>query len=366
MSPGEPHSSAGEGAPSRPLRRFPAQWEPCDAVWLAWPHNLETWPGHFEGVPEAFAVFAHAIAESTPVKILASGDLAGQCREILRLTAAGRKPQQLPREIEIVDIPTNDCWIRDYGPTFVHEGDSLLAVKWHFNAWGGKYFPHDLDAAAGAQIARAAGLRLLRADLTLEGGALETDGAGRLLLHAACVLDPARNPGLTAQQCAERMHQYLGVEEILWIDGGLIPGDDTDGHIDQIARFVDRENVVVAVAENNEVPFAEALEANFRQVKLWGTETNPGVTAHRLPVPPPRTIDGHSVPQSYCNFLRLGPDRILVPTFAVPDSDDRALGILRDLCPGVDIQGIPCEKIAWGLGALHCASCHQPAVPRIG
>ncbi|MFG0289205.1 MAG: agmatine/peptidylarginine deiminase [Rhodopirellula sp. JB044] len=359
MSLGVTLPSTGGDEQSGPPRRFPAQWEPCDAVWLAWPHNLETWPGHFDGVPEAFARFAHAIAESTPVRILAGGGLAEQCQRLLR--SAGGGSAATAREIEIVDVPTNDCWIRDYGPTFVHERDSLLAVNWRFNAWGGKYHPHDLDRDAGAKIARLAGLRCLKTELTLEGGALETDGAGRLLVHTACVLDPNRNPGLTAQVFAERMYQYLGIAEIAWIDGGIIPGDDTDGHIDQIARFIDRENVVVAVADSPDVPFADALEANYRQVDLWASQTSPEVTVHRLPVPSPRTIDGQNVPQSYCNFLRLGPNRLLVPTFADSKSDDQAIGILRELCPEAEVQGVACEKIAWGLGALHCASCHQPA-----
>lgn len=341
---------------------MPAQWEACEAVWLAWPHNLETWPGHFEGVPEAFAVFALAIAESTPVRILAAGELGGSCRDRLDQVRRERAITQTRRDIEIVDIPTNDCWIRDYGPTFVRENGGLLAINWHFNAWGGKYSPHDLDQAAGGEIARAARLRCLHAELTLEGGALETDGAGRLLVHSSCILDPNRNPGLTKEEIAARLNQYLGVEEIAWIEGGLLPGDDTDGHIDQIARFLDPENVVVAVAENGEVPYHAALEANYQQIRLWGMQTSPSVAVHRLPTPPPRSIDGQSVPQSYCNFLRLGPDRILVPTFAHRASDARALRLIGDLCPGVAIEGIPCEKIAWGLGALHCASCHQPAV----
>lgn len=342
-------------------RRFPAQWEPCAAVWLAWPHNRDTWPGYFDGIPEAFANFTIAIARSTPVRILASGDLAASCREELARARAVQQLGSMFGDIEIVDIATNDCWIRDFGPTFVHDSEGLLAVNWNFNAWGGKYSPHDLDQAAGRKIALAAGLRCLHPDLTLEGGALETDGAGRLLVHSACILDEARNPGLSQQDVADRLYQYLGIHEIAWIDGGLIPGDDTDGHIDQLARFVDCENIVAAVAEDDTDPSAAALQANFRQLRLWGQQTSPNVQIHRLPVPPPRSINGQPVPQSYCNFLRLGPDRILVPTFAQPRSDDRAIGILRELCPGVTIEGVPCELIAWGLGALHCASCHQPA-----
>lgn len=335
-------------------RRFPANWEPCEAVWLAWPHNRETWPGHFDGIPEAFAVFVRTVAKTTPVRLLAADELAAEARRFIGDCS----------NVEIVNIPTNDCWIRDYGPTFVVEHGSVLAVDWHFNAWGGKYFPHNLDQAAGRQIARAAGLRCLKAEMTLEGGALETDGGGRLLVHSACILDPDRNPTLNKQQISERLHQYLGVDEIVWIDGGLLPGDDTDGHIDQLARFVDRENVVVGVANHDDVPFAGDLEANWDQIRIWGRETSPKVQVHRLPGPPPRKINHQHVPQSYCNFLRLGPDRILLPTFADAASDDRAFGILQDLCPNVSIEGVPCEKIAWGLGALHCASCHQVAVPR--
>jgi agmatine deiminase len=332
-------------------RRFPANWEPCDAVWLAWPHNRETWPGHFEGIPEAFAVFVRAVAKTTPVRLLAAGGLATEARRLIGELS----------NLEIVDIPTNDCWIRDFGPTFVIDDGLILAIDWYFNAWGGKYYPHDLDQKAGRKIARAAGLRCLKADLTLEGGALETDGGGRLILHSACVLDRDRNPDLNKQQISERLHQYLGVHEIAWINGGLLPGDDTAGHIDQLVRFVDRENVVVAVADTSDVAFANELEANYDQIRLWGRETLPQVRAHRLPGPPPRLINGQNVPQSYCNFLRLGPDRILLPTFDHAASDDRALGILRELCPKVSVEGVPCEKIAWGLGALHCASCHQVA-----
>ncbi|SMP40029.1 agmatine deiminase [Neorhodopirellula lusitana] len=346
--------SAGDATRrSETNRRFPANWEPCEAVWLAWPHNRDTWPGHFDGIPEAFAAFAKVVAQSTPVRLLAHGPLAKQAKSLLGSCD----------NIELIDIATNDCWIRDFGPTFVLENDSVLAVDWNFNAWGGKYYPHDLDRQAGRKIAQAGGLRCLKAEMTLEGGALETDGQGRLLVHAACILDQDRNPSLSKQQCAERLHQYLGVHEIAWIDGGLLPGDDTDGHIDQLARFVDTENVVVAVASDASVPFASELEANFDQIKLWGRETTPGVTVHRLPGPPPRYINDQNVPQSYCNFLRLGPNRILMPTFAAPTSDDRAMGILQDLCPGVSIEGVDCEKIAWGLGALHCASCHQVAAP---
>ncbi|PHQ32388.1 agamatine deiminase [Rhodopirellula bahusiensis] len=348
-------SSAGPSASSS--YRFPAEWEPCAAVWLAWPHNRGTWPGHFESVPAAFARFVLAIHESTPLRILAAGSVAEDCREHLKRVGLVESDS-----LQIVDIPTNDCWIRDYGPTFVFGSDGQrVAINWHFNAWGGKYEPFDSDAAAGAKIAKIAGLKCLDGTLTLEGGALETDGAGRLLVNPGCLMDPARNPGLSQEQISQRLNQCLGVEEIVWIDGGAPAGDDTDGHIDQIARFLDAENVVCAVAGSEEDENYPGLEANFRQLRLWSRQTEPAVSVHRLPTPPPRQVDGAAVPQSYCNFLRLGPDRMLVPTFRSPVSDERALALLRELCPGVEIVGVDCFDIAWGLGALHCASCHEPA-----
>ncbi|MFG0263938.1 MAG: agmatine/peptidylarginine deiminase [Rhodopirellula sp. JB055] len=354
--PGSP-SAAGASAPVR--YRFPAEWEPCGAVWLAWPHNRDTWPGHFEPVPSAFAQFVRAILQSTPVRILATGAVAEDCR--LRLRESGLAESDI---LQIVDIPTNDCWVRDYGPTYVIAQDGRkVAVHWHFNAWGGKCEPFDADAAAGAKMAKWAGLPRLDGALTLEGGALETDGAGRLMVNPGCLLDPARNPGLSKERISQQLNHFLGIHEIVWVDGGAPAGDDTDGHIDQIARFLDPRNVVCAFAGSDEDPSFAGLEANYRKLRLWSRQTEPGVTVHRLPTPPPRELDGAAVPQSYCNFLRLGAERMLVPTFRSPECDERALALLRELCSGVEVVGVDCFDIAWGLGTLHCASCHEPAGP---
>ncbi|MCC9643966.1 agmatine deiminase family protein [Rhodopirellula sp. JC740] len=350
--------------------RFPAEWEPCEAVWLAWPHNRETWPGRFDPVPAAFAKFVQAISKSTPVRILATGDVAHDCRA--RLSELGLRPADAGKSsaesadatIQIVEIDTNDCWVRDYGPTFVlSEDGGKVAVLWRFNAWGGKYEPYDSDASAGGKLAVWAGLRRVDGRLTMEGGALETDGAGRLLVNPGCLVDEARNPGVSQEEIAQQLGQLLGIHEIAWIDGGAPAGDDTDGHIDQVARFLDPENVVCAVAGSADDPSAEGLETNFRQLRLWSRQTDPPVQVHRLPTPPPRQIDGAAVPQSYCNFLRLGPTRILVPTFQSPESDAYALDLLKQLCPDAEVEGVDCYDIAWGLGALHCASCHEPAAP---
>jgi agmatine deiminase len=168
-----------------------------------------------------------------------------------------------------------------------------------------------------------------------------------------------RNPGWTQEQIIQELHRQLGVLEIVWLDGGGLVGDDTDGHIDQLARFIDSENVVVAVCDDPGDENHEPLEENFRQLHLWGDATSPQVRVHRLPIPPARFIRDQRVPESYCNFLRLGKERLLIPTFAA-ETDDAALGLLREVS-GADVVGVNCRDLVWGLGALHCASRDQPA-----
>jgi len=333
--------------------RWPAEWEPQDRVWLAWPHNRETWPDRFGPVPTAFAALVRAVAEVTPVGLLAAGPLAAEAHRVIG-----------PLDhVELVDCPTNDCWIRDYGPTFVQDtrDGSVWGVDWGYNAWGGKYPPWDADLAAGERICGTAGCRRLVGRLTAEGGALETDGQDRLLTTPECLITDTRNPGWDAEAVARELHRCLGIREILWLDGGGLEGDDTDGHIDQLARFVDPENIVAAVADDPADPNREPLEANFRQLKLWGQQTTPPVAIHRLPVPPPRRIAGRRVPESYCNFLMVGGRRLLVPQFRAAAADARALRRFAELLPRWEIVGLDASDLVWGLGAFHCASQQQPA-----
>lgn len=346
------HTPAAAAPPADPAaaRRWPAEWEPQAALWLAWPHNPETWPGHYAPIPAAFAAMARAASEFVPVRVLADQSLAA---------AANRHLGNIPN-LQIVDIPTNDCWIRDYGPTFVLQQGETIGIDWGFNAWGGKYAPWDRDAAAAEQICRLAGVRRERSDLVLEGGAIEGDGTGRLLTTPGCVETPTRNPGWQRSQVATELHRRLGVTEIVWLDGGGLAGDDTDGHIDQLARFVDTRHVVVAVTEDASDPNHLGLQRNVKQLLAWAEQTSPRVTIHRLTIPPPRFIDDARVPESYCNFLMLGPDAVLVPTFRQPRFDQRALGLFRDLLPGRAVIAVDAFDFAWGLGAWHCASQQQP------
>lgn len=340
-------------APVRPTRRWPAEWEPQSAVWFSWPHNQDTWPGHYSRIPEAFSTLIRAACQFIPVKVLAAGKLAQEATRHF-----GRSDR-----IEIVDIPTNDCWIRDYGPTFAWEGDEVIGIDWRFNAWGGKYPPWDDDAAAAKKICQLASIRCQSSEMGLEGGAIEGDGTGRLLTTPSCVETATRNLGWSRQKIAAELHSQLGTTEIVWIDGGGLDGDDTDGHIDQMARFVNTENVLCAVSSDPADPNHLGLERNFKQLLAWADQTTPRVKIHRLPTPPPRHIGDARVPESYCNFLMLGSSAVLVPTFRQPIHDAAAIGLLGDLLPGREIIGVDAYDFAWGLGAWHCASQQQPTPP---
>ena len=288
------------------------------------------------------------MADLTPVRIVAAGDVAK--------SAQSRLPQHA--DIQWVPIPTNDCWIRDYGPSFIKSGSQLEAIDWQYNAWGGKYPPWDDDNRAAKLISDHVGIPCHASNLHLEGGSIETDGTGRLLT-TNCLLTETRNPSWPKPRIAEHLYEMLGITEIAWIDGGGLQGDDTDSHIDQLARFVDQGNVVVSICEDVQDPNAAGLQANLRQLEIWGAATKPNVQIHRLPIPPARFIDGVRVPESYCNFLRLGDQCTLVPEFGCRQSDERAMGILRELL-GSEVIGIDCRDLVWGLGALHCASLNQP------
>ncbi|MEM8669223.1 MAG: agmatine deiminase family protein [Planctomycetota bacterium] len=331
-------------------RRVPAEWEPQACVWLAWPHNRDTWPGRFDPIPGFYANWTRVVAESTPVRMLVDTTTVDSC-----LGAFGGAP---PQNVDLFGIATNDCWVRDFGPTFVRDKDaSLIGVDWRYNAWGGKYPPWDQDDEAGRKICQAANVAYERDELCLEGGALEVDGLGRMLT-TGCLLTPSRNPNISKEQIARKMYHRLGITEIVWIENGGMEGDDTDGHIDQLARFIDPSNVVVASCDDASDPNHKRLADVARQLEIWASTTEPRVNIHRLPIPPKRMIDGQRVPESYCNFLRLGPDRMLVPTFHAA-TDNHALAMLRELS-GADVTGLDCTDMIWGLGALHCASRDMP------
>lgn len=262
------------------------------------------------------------------------------------------------------DIATNDTWIRDYGPTFVRRIDdgSLVGVDWKYNAWGNKYPPFDQDAAAAEKICRWLKCQRSVSAMYCEGGALETNGKGTLLTTSSCLLSPNRNPGWSKEMVERELRAQLGVSIIIWVDGGGLQGDDTDGHIDQLARFVNADTVVVATSSDPQDGNRGGLEENCKLLSASATAEGKPLQVVRLPTPPPRYIDNTRVPESYCNFL-LANGIVIVPTFRSPATDQAAIDTLARLFPERRIVNLDAYDLIWGLGAFHCASQQQPALP---
>ncbi len=342
---------------------WPAEWEHQAATWLAWPHNVATWPKRFELIPPAFVKLAIELSQFQSVHVLTGPAEARASAEAhLGKDALNEAGQATAHPIELHPIATNDTWIRDYGPTFVRRLDdgSVVGIDWRYNAWGGKYPPYGDDALATEFICREAGCTRSISPLHCEGGALDTDGLGTLLTTRSCLLSPTRNPGWTRDMVETELKRQLGVEKIIWVDGGELSGDDTDGHIDQLARFIAPGMVVAATSSEDGDPNSEGLEANLRQLRKCTAADGSPLSVHALPTPPPRIVDGQRAPESYCNFL-FANNCLIVPTFRNEATDQAALRLLEQLLPQRKLIPLDAYDFIWGLGAWHCASQHQPA-----
>jgi len=278
--------------------RWPAEWEPHAATWLSWPHNVETWPGMFDRIPARFTAFVQAIAEFEPVHVLAGG--AGPRGDASR--HVGRS-----HNVTLHDIPTNDAWCRDHGPTFLvrdapaagSESDldePLALIDWQYNAWGGKYPPFDLDNKVPARIATELGCRRFAVDVVLEGGAIDGNGQGTVLTTASCLLNPNRNPRSSREDFERLLADYLAARHVIWLARGELAGDDTDGHIDQLARFVGPRTVVAAVASDTADENAAPLRENLAQLRSTTDHDGAALEVVPLPLPPPKFHDGQHHP----------------------------------------------------------------------
>ncbi|MEA2701270.1 MAG: agmatine deiminase [Myxococcales bacterium] len=353
--------------PSARGYRMPAEWEPHLATWLAWPHERRDWPGKLAPIPWVYGEVVRHLAPGERVRILVK-DAAMERRAGALLARVGVDLGQ----IDFFRIPTDRSWTRDFCPLFVKgPGGQVGQTNWRFNGWA-KYANHKKDDAVGARLAQ----RLSQPHWTpevpdekgraqrvvLEGGSIDVDGRGTLLTTEECLLSPvqARNPGLSREQLEEILGAYLGVRKVLWLGEG-IAGDDTHGHVDDLARFVDERTVVLAEeTDPGDANFAP-LRENRRRLEAMANADGQSLRVVPLPMPAPVRLDGVRLPASYANFY-IGNAAVLVPTFNDPQ-DRRALEILAQLFPSRKVVGIHAVDLVWGLGTLHCMTQQQPLEP---
>lgn len=334
--------------------RMPAEWRPQEAIWLAWPHDESLWYGNYEAVLACFANLVRELARSERVRLLVPD---ASVRDLAARRLADVDAHRT--NIEWFEIPTNDFWMRDNGPIFLCDDAGQKAiVDWGFNGWGGKYGPCDLDDAVPVRIAEHFGLRCFQPDLILEGGSVDVDGEGTLLTTRQCLLNPNRNPSRGETEIEAYVRDYFGVERILWLDDGLC-SDHTDGHIDNLARFVGPAHVAVVATEERSHPDYESTQRNLASLRTSRDALGRRLQLTLLPLPMPTTMVGEEVSPSYANFI-IANRVVLVPTYGL-ETDSTALDIVSRLFPNRRIVGLPSRDILSGGGSLHCISQQQPA-----
>jgi agmatine deiminase len=333
---------------------MPAEWEPHTATWLSWPRREGiSFPESFDRVLPALRAMVEALIESEQVCINVCNEAhEAEAQSVLR---------GLPMErIMFCRVATNEPWCRDHGPIFLtrNREPRLAVVDWDYNAWGNKYPPFDLDEVVPTRIAEILKLPVFYPRMILEGGSIDVNGNGALLTTESCLLNKNRNPNLSRDAIEQRLRDYLGVRDVLWLGNG-IAGDDTDGHIDDLTRFVSERTVVTVVERNRNDENYEPLQENLARLAEMeiGGRTMDIIT---LQMPKKIVREGMRLPASYANFY-IANTCVLVPRFADPN-DEAALSILRDCFPDRRVIGIDCRELIWGLGTFHCLTQQQPAV----
>jgi agmatine deiminase len=317
---------------------MPAEWEPHEATWIAWPHERSDWPGKFAPIPWVYADIARHLSRSEKLRVVVEDEAAEKAAARIFEKSGARMDN-----VEFFLCPTNRSWLRDTAPTFVKNAvGQVRAIDWNFNAWA-KYSNYALDDRLPAFIAKKLRMKRIAANVVLEGGGIDVNGHGTLLTTEEWLLSDTqvRNPGFTREDYERVFHEYLGVTQVVWLGNG-IPGDDTHGHVDDLARFVGDETVACL---DHEDCVARIRKAGLKPVKL--------------PQPAPVKFDGQLLPASYANFY-IANRIVLVPTFNDP-ADREALNTLQKCFPDREVVGIACRDLVLGLGTLHCLTQQQPA-----
>ena len=349
--------------------RMPAEWEPQRATWLAWPHNRSDWPGKFAPIPYVYAEIVRHLARVTRVELIVKDAKAeAEARTILTHANVLQMPG-LNAAIGFHHWPTNRGWLRDSGPIFVKDKAGRVAITdWRFNAWA-KYKNWKLDNTIPGKIAEVRGCKSFEAtvevdgnlrQMVLEGGSIDVNGRGLLLTTEECLLSPVqqRNPGMSREEIEAALGSMLGVKKVLWLEHGIV-GDDTHGHVDDIARFVGPRTVLAATEPNVADENCAILKENFKRLRKMTDVEGKALEVIPLPMPAPVIFKGQRLPASYANFY-IANRTVLVPTF--DDANDlKALSVIQKALPKHQIVPIYCGDLVWGLGAIHCMTQQEPA-----
>jgi len=342
----------------RPAVRFPAEWEPHEATWLAWPHDPITFPD-LPPVERAWAEMIVHLTKGETVHLLLAND--AEERRAVRLL----RGRQDPKRLVLHRHETVDVWIRDYGPLFVATARGPRILDWTFNAWGGKYPALAKDDRMPEFAAQHLGLPLDKVDIVMEGGSIDFDGRGTVLTTEQCLLNRNRNPRMDRKDVEDALRRWFGATRTIWLGRG-IEGDDTDGHIDDVARFVAPRTVVAVVEPDLSDPNHAILEDNLARLRAAKDARGQSLRVIHLPMPEPleeeNPVKGHEAlraPASYANFY-IGNKVVLVPTFGQKRRDAEALSILRKFFKKRKVVGIDCRAVVGGNGAIHCVTQQQP------
>jgi agmatine deiminase len=344
--------------PSELGYRMPAEWEPHIGTWFTWPRPEGiSFPDKYDTVPPVYAQLINELLQVEEVHInVWDAEKEQLVKELLQSNKVSVD------RVHFHHFPAYEPWCRDHGPIFVVRNNSgfreRAVIDWDYNAWGGKYPPFDLDDAVPQHVARYRRLPLFSPKIVMEGGSIEVNGQGTLLTTTACLLNPNRNPQLNKSQIEQYLKDYLGVRQILWLSEGII-GDDTDGHIDDISRFVNEQTIVTVIEEDPKDENYEILQENLKLLKTFRDLNGTPFRIVEIPMPEAVAHQDQRLPASYANFY-IANGIVLVPTYR-SRNDKRALKILQDLFPSRKVIGVDSTELIWGLGSFHCISQQEPA-----
>jgi agmatine deiminase len=334
---------------------FPAEWHPHEATWLSFPVNVDTWGDRFERIYPSYLKFVQTISLSEKVRINANdGKTIELIEQLLNRFEINSK------NIELFEHQTNDSWCRDHGPAFLvnRNNNSRIIVDWEYNAWGGKYPPYDKDNEIPKKIANALNINFISPQIIMEGGSVEFNGEGAVITSKSCLLNKNRNPSLSQGMIENNLMEYYGVEQVLWIEDGIV-GDDTDGHIDDTVRFVANNKVITMVEPNKSDSNHNILIKNLKLLKKMRLLNGHQLEIIEIEMPKPVIDSGERLPASYANFC-ITNKNVIVPTYRC-NNDDKALEIIQSCFADRKVVGIDSTEIIWGLGSFHCLSQQEPS-----